>query len=35
LRTTHPELLDGNGKITRDKLLVVHFSDLDKAEPSR
>ena len=35
LRTTHPEILDANGKITNEKLLVIHFPDLDRAEPSR
>ncbi|WP_114993704.1 DUF2973 domain-containing protein [Synechococcus sp. UW179A] len=29
LRTTHPELLDENGFITNEKLLVVHFGGLD------
>ncbi len=29
LKTTHPELLDENGFITREKLLVVHFGGID------
>ena len=29
LKTTHPELLDENGLITREQLLVVHFGELD------
>jgi len=29
LKTTHPELLDENGLITREQLLVVHFGGLD------
>jgi len=29
LKTTHPELLDENGMITREQLLVVHFGELD------
>ena len=29
LRTTHPELLDEHGFMTRDELLVVHFGDFD------
>ena len=29
LRTTHPELLDENGFLTKEKLLVVHFSGID------
>ena len=29
LKTTHPELFDANGLITREQLLVVHFGGLD------
>ena len=29
LKTTHPELLDENGFITQEELLVVHFGGLD------
>lgn len=29
LKTTHPELLDENGFITQEELLVVHFGELD------
>ena len=29
LKTTHPELLDENGFITQEELLVVHFGVLD------
>ena len=29
LRTTHPELLDENGLITKEELLVVHFGGFD------
>ena len=29
LKTTHPELLDKNGFITKEKLLVVHFGGID------
>ncbi|KZR85249.1 hypothetical protein MITS9509_02334 [Synechococcus sp. MIT S9509] len=29
LKTTHPELLDENGFITREELLVVHFGGFD------
>ncbi len=29
LKTTHPELLDENGSITKEQLLVVRFADLD------
>lgn len=29
LRTTHPELLDKNGFITKEELLVVHFGGID------
>lgn len=29
LKTTHPELLDENGFITKEELLVVHFGGLD------
>ena len=29
LRTTHPELLDENGLITKEQLLVVHFGGFD------
>ena len=32
LRTTHPELLDSNGMITQEELLVVRFPDLDQPE---
>ncbi|EAQ69686.1 putative conserved membrane protein [Synechococcus sp. RS9909] len=35
LRTTHPELLNADGELTNEDLLVVHFPDLDQAEPSR
>ena len=29
LKTTHPELLDENGFITKEELLVVHFGGID------
>ena len=29
LKTTHPELIDENGFITQEELLVVHFGGLD------
>lgn len=29
LRTTHPELLNANGDLTEEPLLVVHFPDQD------
>jgi hypothetical protein len=29
LRTTHPELLNANGDLTDEPLLVVHFPDQD------
>ena len=29
LKTTHPELLDKNGFITKEELLVVRFGELD------
>jgi len=34
-RTTHPELLDANGEITNEELLVVHFPDLEQPKPRR
>ena len=34
LLTTHPELLDANGSITREDLLVVHFPGQDRPEAS-
>lgn len=34
LRTTHPELLDDNGDITSEDLLVVRFPGLDQPEAS-
>ena len=34
LRTTHPELLNDNGDITNEDLLVVRFKGLDKPEAS-
>ncbi|QNI89033.1 putative conserved membrane protein [Synechococcus sp. ROS8604] len=32
--TTHPELLDANGSITGEDLLVVHFPGQDRPEAS-
>ena len=34
LLTTHPELLDQNGDITSEDLLVVKFSELGDSEPA-
>ena len=34
LLTTHPELLDSNGSITGEDLLVVRFPGLDQPEAS-
>jgi hypothetical protein len=34
LLTTHPELLDANGSITDEDLLVVHFPGQDLPEAS-
>ena len=34
LLTTHPELLDANGSITGEDLLVVHFPGQDRPEAS-
>ncbi len=34
LLTTHPELLDANGSITDEDLLVVHFPGQDRPEAS-
>ena len=34
LLTTHPELLDANGSITGEDLLVVRFPGLDQPEAS-
>ena len=34
LLTTHPELLDANGSITDEDLLVVHLPGLDQPEAS-
>ena len=34
LITTHPELLDANGSITDENLLVVHFPGQDQPEAS-
>ena len=32
LRTTHPEMLDSNGALTQEELLVVRFPDHDQPE---
>ena len=34
LRTTHPELLNANGDLTDEPLLVVSFPDQDTPEPT-
>ena len=34
LRTIHPELLNANGDLTDEALLVVHFPDQDTPEPT-
>ena len=34
LRTTHPELLDDKGFITKEELLVVRFGDIDSGSLS-
>jgi hypothetical protein len=34
LRIIHPELLNANGDLTDEPLLVVHFPDQDTSEPT-